>query len=173
MRVDDYLYLPRSIASGYEQQQVSRAEPVPFTPLRFPINQSRFALVTTAGIWDTTTDQPFDYAREQREPLWGDPTYRVIPRDFRQERIGAGHLHLNNDDLRADINIALPITRLIELERAREIGSLAPSHYSFMGWQGRGPDGQGNTAAWEQQYAPEVARRMVDEGVHAAVITPT
>ncbi len=173
MRVDDYLYLPRSIAAGYEQQQPLQAASIPFTPLRFPLGETRFALVTTAGIWNTATEPAFDYEREQREPLWGDPTYRIIPRDFRQELIGAGHLHLNNDDLRADINIALPITRFIELEQAREIGSLAPNHYSFMGWQGRGPDGHGNTAAWEQQYAPEVARQMVDDGVQAAVITPT
>ena len=42
---------------------------------------------------------------------------------------------------------------------------MAPSHYSFMGYQ---PD----TAEWERRYAPEVAERMRAEGVAVAVLTP-
>ena len=42
-----------------------------------------------------------------------------------------------------------------------------------MGFQGRGPGGGGNTTAWEKQYGPEVAARMLDEHVDAVVITPT
>ena len=173
MPVDDYKYLPRSFVAGYESEQIVRADPVPFTPLRRPVNQSRFALVTTAGIWNKQTDPPFDFERERREPLWGDPSYRVLRRDLRQEQVGAGHLHLNNDDLLADINIALPITRFHELVAAGEVGSLAESHYSFMGYQGRAPDGGGDTAEWEQRYGPEVAARMRDEGVDAVLLTPT
>ena len=172
MPVDDYKYLPRSFVAGYESEQIVRADPVPFTPLRRPVNQSRFALVTTAGIWNKQTDPPFDFERERREPLWGDPSYRVLRRDIRQEQVGAGHLHLNNDDLLADINIALPITRFRELVDAGEVGSLAESHYSLMGYQGRAPDG-GDTAEWEQRYGPEVAARMRDEGVDAVLLTPT
>ena len=97
----------------------------------------------------------------------------MLRRDVRQEQIGAGHLHLNNDDLLADFNIALPIARFVELERAGAIGSLAESHYSFMGFQGRAPDGGGDTAEWEQRYGPEVAARMRNEGVDAVVLTPT
>jgi D-proline reductase (dithiol) PrdB len=171
--VDDFKYLPRSFVAGYAQQTIARADPVPFTRLRVPLNASRIALLTTAGIWNTETDPPFDYAREQREPLWGDPSYRVLNSTLRQEQVGAGHLHLNNDDLLLDFNIALPIDRLRELVAAREVGALAYQHYSFMGFQGRGADGGGNTAAWEQQYAPEVATRMQAEGVDAVVLTPT
>lgn len=172
MTVNDYKYLPRSIAASYESQPVARAEPIPFTPLRRPVRESRFALVTTAGVWNTETDPPFDYEREKREPLWGDPTYRVLGSDVRQAQIGAGHLHLNNDDLLADLNIALPIARFKELVSAGEVGALADWHYSFMGFQGGGPGGP-DTSAWERQYAPEVAARMQAEGVEATLITPT
>src|SRR5947209_16433933 len=173
MPVDDFKYLPRSFVAGYGLDSIVRADPVPFTPLRAPVKEARIALLTTAGIWNKETEPPFDYEREQREPLWGDPTYRVIESGARQEQIGAGHLHLNNDDLLADFNIALPIDRLRELVAAGEAGSMAEQHYSFMGFQGRGPGGGGNTAEWEQRYAPEVAAGMKADHVDGVVITPT
>jgi hypothetical protein len=172
MPIDDYRYLPRSFAAGYDSVPRSDA-PVPFTPLAVALPEAKVALVTTAGIWNRETDPSFDYEREQREPLWGDPTYRILSADVRQEQIGAGHLHLNNDDLLADCNVALPITRLHELAAAGEVGAVAAEHYSFMGWQGRGPDGGGDTRAWAERYAPEVAARMLAEGVHAVVVSPT
>jgi D-proline reductase (dithiol) PrdB len=66
------------------------------------------------------------------------------------------------------MNIALPVQRFLELEEAGEIGSLATSHYSFMGFQGYPPD----TVLWRDQYGPEVARLMKAEGVDAVVLTP-
>lgn len=172
MPVDDYRYLPRSIAASFERAVVQRADPIPFTPMRRPAREARVALLTTAGIWNVDTDVSFDYEREQREPWWGDPTFRVLRSDVRQEQIGAGHLHLNNDDLRIDFNIALPIGRMQELAVAGEIGSLAEAHYSFMGFQGGGPNGP-DTAAWGARYGPEVGRLMLAEGVDAAVLAPT
>lgn len=172
MPIDDYRFLPRSIAATYEQQQIHHVASIPFTPLRHPVVNSRFALVTTAGIWDTATDQPFDYEREQREPWWGDPSYRVIPSDIRQDQIGAGHLHINNDDILKDFNTVLPITRFQELVAIKAVGSLAPHHYSFMGFQGGGPGGR-KTDEWENRYGPEVAERMIAEGVESVLLTPT
>jgi D-proline reductase (dithiol) PrdB len=173
MPVDDYRYLPRSFVAGFQNSPLPEVGAVPFTPPRRPVREARVALVTTAGIWNRDADPPFDYEREQREPLWGDPTYRIIPADVRQEGIGAGHLHLNNDDLLLDFNVALPVARLRELVAAGEAGSAASEHYSFMGFQGRGPDGGGNTAEWEARYGPEAAARMLADGVEAVVVSPT
>lgn len=172
MAGNDYKYLPRSIAASYEAAPVERADPIPFAPLRKPLGQARVALLTTAGIWNRDTDESFDYEREKREPLWGDPTYRVLKADLRQDQVGAGHLHLNNDDVLTDFNIALPIDRLRELVESGEVGSLAPSHYSFMGYQGGGPNDP-DTSQWRSDYGPEVAERMTAEGVNAVVLTPT
>jgi hypothetical protein len=166
--VDSFKYLPRSFRERYQSVE-SPHESIPWTPLRVPIREARFALVTTAGIWNKETDPPFDYEREKREPTWGDPSYRVLGRDIRQEQVGAGHLHLNNDDMLEDVNTVLPIARFVELEQAGEIGSLAPSHYSFMGFQGS----PANTDAWSDVYVPEVAARMRAEAVDAVLITPT
>jgi len=127
--------------------------------------QKTVALVTTAGINVRDVEPPFDYARERREPLWGDPSFRTLPRDVRQGQIQAGHLHVNNDDLERDVNVAFPVHRMLELEAAGGIGRLAAWNYSFMGYQ---PD----TAEWSRRYGPDVAGRMTADGVEAVVLTP-
>ena len=69
-----------------------------------------------------------------RDPWWGDPSFRVIPRTATECDVRAYHLHLDNRYVEQDLNCALPLARLLELERAGEIGRSAPSHYSFMGY---------------------------------------
>ena len=165
MTVDSFKFLPGSIAAYYRNLPVQREEPVPFTPLAKPLSASRFALVTTAGIHRKGAEPPFDTEREKREPFWGDPTFRRIPRDVRQEEIGACHLHTNNRDVLLDVNIALPVQRFLELEAEGAIGALAPTSYSFMGYQM-------NTTEWRERYAPEAAALMKDEGVDAVLLTP-
>ena len=164
MPVDNYKFLPGSIAGYYANMTVPHEDPVPWTPLAKPLSECRFALVTTAGVYMKDTDPPFDAEREKREPMWGDPTYRRFPPDVRQEQVGASHLHLNNRDILADLNIVLPVQRFREMEAAGEIGSLATS-YSFMGYQ---PDNR----EWRERYGPEVAGLMKEEAVDAALVTP-
>ena len=165
MPVDSFKYLPRSIAAYYQTLRVERADPIPWTQLSKPLNQCRFALVTTAGIYDKEREPPFDAEREKREPMWGDPTYRRIRRDVPQAQIGASHLHINNRDILADVNIVLPVNQFAELEAQGVIGSLAAVNYSFMGYQL-------NTSEWRERYAPEVAALMKDEAVDAVLLTP-
>jgi len=166
MCVDSFRWLPGAIAAYYRGLPLQKVEPIPWTPPAKPIERCRFALVTTAGLYMKDRDAPFDLDGERRNPFWGDPTYRVIPRDARQEQIGVAHLHINAADLLADTNVALPVQRFLELEAAGKIGSLAASHYSFMGYQP-------NNSEWQNRYAPEVAARMKEEGVDAAFLTPT
>jgi len=166
MTVDSFRFLPRSIAGYYQNMTVQREDPVPFTSLVKPLDQCRFALVTTAGIHDKRKEPPFDTEREKREPMWGDPSFRRIPKDVSQEEIGACHLHTNNRDVLLDMNIVLPVQRFLELESEGVIGSLALTNYSFMGYQ---PD----TTEWRQKYGPEAAAIMKAEDVDAVLLTPS
>jgi D-proline reductase (dithiol) PrdB len=166
MSIDSFKFLPGSIAAYYRNMVVQREEPIPFTPLAKPLSDCRFALVTTAGLYHAPKEPPFDTEREKREPMWGDPTFRRFPRDVRQEDVGASHLHTNNRDLLLDMNIALPVRRFLELESDGVIGSLAPTSYSFMGYQ---PD----TTEWRQRYGREVAAGMRAEDVDAVLLTPS
>lgn len=165
MPVDSFKYLPRSIAAYYQTLVVQKADPIPWTPLSKPLNECRVAGLTTAGVYDKDSDPPFDAEREKREPMWGDPTYRRIPRDVRQDQIRASHLHLNHRDMLADVNTVLPLQRLAELESEGVIGSLAQTNYSFMGFQP-------NTTEWRERYGSEVAGLLKDEAVDAVLLAP-
>lgn len=165
MEVDSYKWLPPSLKAWSANLPVPPYDSVPWTPLAQPLAESRIALVTTAGINVRGVDPPFDYEREQDHPNWGDPTFRILPRDLRQEQVQTGHLHINNDDIDRDVNIALPVDRMRELEAAGVIGSLSPRNFSFMGYQ---PD----TTEWRERYGPEAAALMKDDRVDGVILTP-
>jgi D-proline reductase (dithiol) PrdB len=165
MPTDSFKWLPRSIAAYYQALPAPDLGPIPWTPLPGPLPRCRIALLTTAGLYLKGEQPSFDLDRERREPFWGDPTYRVLPVDVRQEQIGAAHLHINTEDPERDLNVVLPIDRARELVEAGELGSLAPHHYSFMGYQQ-------DTTEWQQRYGPEVAQRMIEEQVDVALLTP-
>jgi len=150
MPVDSFKWLPRSLAGYFQAMQVPEPDGMPWTPLRKPVKGDQ---------------EPFDLDRERREPFWGDPTYRAIPSDVRQEQIGVAHLHINTEDIEQDVNIVLPVHRFQELVEGGEVGELAPHLYSFMGFQT-------DNTQWRERYAPAVAQRMVEEEVDAALITP-
>ena len=165
MPVDSYEWLPPTLKTYFANMAVPAPDGVPWTPFTKPLAEARIALVTTAGINVRGVEPPFDYDREWDHPMWGDPTYRALPRDVRQEQVQTGHLHINNDDLDADIDVAIAVHRLLELEADGTIGSVASHHYSFMGYQ---PD----TTEWRERYAPEVAGKLRDDAVDGVILTP-
>lgn len=169
MPVDSFKYLPRLIKIIYEDIEMEKELPIPWTPLKLPIRECRFGLLTTGGLYHTGFASPFNLEREKQEPTWGDPGYRVIPRSITQEEVGISHLHVNNEPVLEDFNILLPINRFQKLEENGRIGSLGDNHYSFMGYQGYPQD----TASWRDIYAPEIAKRFLAEDVNCVVITPS
>jgi len=122
------------------------------------------SLVTTAGI-SLKSDPPFDMEREKRESVWGDRSYRMIPRGTTEKDIDVNHLHINTTYIKQDINVMLPLGRMAELEQERIIGCLAPTSYSFYGFQWK------NTEFLEESIIP-ISENMKREGVHAVLLTP-
>jgi len=171
MPVDSYKWLPYSLASWMQKVWRGAGEPetVPFTPLTKPLSQTRFGLLTTGGLYLKNQQQPFEVLREVREPEWGDPSYRVIPKETLLGEIAVAHTHYNPQDAEEDFNILLPIHRFLELETRAEIGSLAPSAYSVMGFQGHPTPDYG---PWRERYGPEILEKMMSEGVEAVLLTP-
>jgi D-proline reductase (dithiol) PrdB len=163
--VDSYRWLPRSLADIYRQWPLQRVEPLPWTPLPGPLSMLKLALVTTAGVYVEGHEPSFDIERERREPTWGDPSYRTIPRTAPREGIGTSHLHVNHDFVRSDLNVVLPLDPAEDALAAGRIGELAETHYSLLGYQL-------DTTAWETQTAPEVAELLRADGVDVALITP-
>lgn len=138
-----------------------RVDPVPCSPLKKPISESRVALVTTAG-FVPEGDLPFD-----KSIKGGDYSYRVIPADTNIQTLAEFHRSESFDHagIEKDRNLALPLERLRELARAGEIGELAPHHLSFMG---------SITAPGRliKRTAPEAARLLVENKVDIALLVP-
>jgi D-proline reductase (dithiol) PrdB len=167
--VDSFKFLPRLIAAFYRTVELEPQRPIPWTPLPAPIHECTFGLVTSGGLFHRESQEPFDLARERVEPTWGDPSFRRIPSDIRQEQIGVSHLHVNPAPALEDFNVLLPIQRFRALEEAGEIGALATHHYAFMGYQGFPPD----ASDWREEYGPRVAEAFLAEGVQCILLTPS
>jgi D-proline reductase (dithiol) PrdB len=67
--------------------------------------------------------------------------------------------------IKQDINVILPLTRMAEFEQEGVIGRLAPSSYSFYGFQWQ------NTTFLEEAIKP-MSKKMKQEGVEAVLLTP-
>ena len=106
---------------------------IPWTPLARPLSESTVALISTGGI-ALKTDRPFDQEGERKNPWWGDPSYRIIPKTARAEDIRVYHMHIDPRLAERDLNCLLPIERLEELAAVGKVGRAAESHYSFMGY---------------------------------------
>ena len=135
----------------------------PWTPMRKPLSESRVALVTSAGL-HLRGDNPFIMDPRGR----GDYSYRVLPSSTPATEIIQSHTSIGFDHtgIYRDINVTYPIDRLEELRDQGVIGSLADNYYSFMGAIRDADDLATKTG-------PEVARRMLDEGVEVVFLTPT
>jgi len=164
--VDGFRFLPPSL-KAWIRTFIPDEEfkgPIPWTPLHKPLNQTTISLVTSAGI-SLNTDSPFEMVREKREPQWGDRSYRTIPRGTTEKEIGVNHLHINTNYIKQDINVILPLGRFEEFERERIIGRLAPTSYSFYGFQWK------NTDFLEEAIKP-ISEKMRREGVETLLLTP-
>ena len=133
-------------------------ETAPFVRPAKPLAACRPAIVTTAGL----------HRRGDRLFTPGDQTYRVIASHTPTVDIIQSHTSIGFDRVPTmrDVNISFPIDRLRELTARGELGGLGPSCYSFMG-------AQREVARIESETGPEVGRRLRDEGVDVALITPT
>lgn len=164
--VDGFRFMPPSL-KAYTRKDIPDTAfrgHIPWTPLEKPIKETTFSLMTSAGI-SMKSDPPFDVEREKREPTWGDPTYRDIPKTAHQEDIRVNHLHINTDYIKQDINVILPLTRFREFEQEGVIGRLAPTCYSYYGFQL-------DPKELLEKTMPKVASKMQKEGVEAVLLTP-
>lgn len=167
MEVDSFRYLSPVIKRYYQLSRVRKEMPVPFTPPRKPADQSRFALVTSGGLYHRGHDRPFDEDGERRQPAWGDPSFRVLPADMEPGEVGVSHLHINHGGVEADINVLLPIQRFRELVDEGRVGSLVPRAYSFMGYQGFPAD----LGPWKATYGPQVRDALLEAGTECVLLT--
>ena len=138
-----------------------RIEPVPWTPLKKPLQDCRLVLVSSAGIV-TSQQQPFD-----KSIRGGDPSIREISVNVAASTLIETHrsMAFDHTGIRQDPNLAFPIDRLRELTEAGRIGSLNDRHISIMG---------SLTAPGRliKKTMPLVVSQLVSEGVDIAILIP-
>ena len=119
------------------------------------LSQRRIAIVSSAGLF-LRGDNPF---------RGRDSDYRVIPADIKSENLLTSHISVNFDrtGLQEDWNVAFPLDRLKELAAESVIGSVADTHYSFMGASDPGP---------MEVHARELAGRLKLDGVDSVLLAP-
>jgi D-proline reductase (dithiol) PrdB len=112
---------------------MEQPRPIPWTPLSKPLSQCTVALLSSAGL-ALKSDTPFDQEGERQNPWWGDPSYRILPKDATQEQVRLYHMHIDPAYAEQDLNCLFPLQRLQELESSGRIGRVSPRHYSIMGY---------------------------------------
>jgi D-proline reductase (dithiol) PrdB len=167
MQVDSYRFLPRSFRPLYAAAKPLESETdTVWTPFAGRLADATIALLSSAGLYLRGRQAPFDGERERREPTWGDPSWRAIPRDTAQGELGMGHLHVNPTDVLADHEVALPLRTLDRLVADRVVAASAATHPSVMGYQAAG------LRVWRERTAPELVARLRDDSVDGVVLAP-
>lgn len=167
MIVDSYRFLPRSFRPMYEDRGPFPGEEAPvWAPFEKRLAAARIALLTSAGLYVRSTQRSFDLEREQNHPEWGDPSWRSIPWNADAADIGVAHLHINDDDIRADPEIALPARLLDQLVTEGVVGSATAEHLSVMGYQERSLEG------WRDQTLPELVAKLRHQQADGLILAP-
>jgi len=164
-RMEDIELRERLLLKGYPFRRFARRvdDPVSsaMTPLKKPLQDCIVALVTTAGL--SLPDQPpFDMTIRM-----GDTSFREIPGNISPQLLEMNQRSwaFDHTGILRDRNLAFPLDRLREMQVEGEIGDVAPRHYSFMG-SIVGP------RKLIQESAPQVAEKLVADGVDVVLLTP-
>jgi D-proline reductase (dithiol) PrdB len=138
-----------------------RIDPVPWAPMKKPLDKCRLALVSSAGLI-VAGQAPFDESIRG-----GDYSFREIPFNTHMPALIDTHRSdlYDHSGLRHDRNLAFPLDRMRELTQNGRIGSLNHRHLSFMG---------SITAPGRltQKTAPAAVSKLVEDKVDIALLVP-
>jgi D-proline reductase (dithiol) PrdB len=120
-----------------------------------PLSRRRVAIVSSAGL----------VVRGENPFRGRDPDYRAIPARTRPEELLISHISINFDrtGFQEDCNVVFPLDRLNELVAEGVIGSVAATHYSFMG---------ATDPVEMEPSARELAGRLKRDQVDAVILSP-
>jgi D-proline reductase (dithiol) PrdB len=164
--VDSYRFLPRSFRPLYEGRGAFPGEEdAVWSPFGKRLAEARIALLTSAGM-HLKSDPSFDLAAERERPEWGDPSWRVIPAHAKPEHIGIAHLHINDEDVLADPEIALPAGALERMVAEGIAGGAAAEHVAVMGYQDR------SLRDWRDTTAPAIIDHLRAQQADGVVLAP-
>ena len=165
MKVDSFRFLPRSFRPLYEGRgPFPGEEDAVWAPFEKRLGAARIALLTSPCLYLKATQESFDLEREQTHPEWGDPSWRAIPAAVNRADLAVAHLHINDEDLLSDPEIALPASTLAQLVVDGVVGSATDDHLSVMGYQDR------SLEAWRDKTVAELIVHLRDQNADCLII---
>jgi len=129
----------------------------PFVKPKKPLGESRLALVTTGGV-HLPDQQRFDI-----DDFEGDCSYREIPTYAGD--LTWTHAYYRPDE-GSDLDAVFPLQTLRGLVQDRVVGELGRRHFSFMG-------AIHDPTPLVEETAPEVAAKLLEDGIDAVLLTPS
>ena len=132
--VDSYRFISgitRRMIKSWIKMETPR--PIPWTPLSKPLSECTVAVLSSAGL-AMKDDLPFDQEGERKNPWWGDPSYRILPKTASKDEVRLYHMHIDPSYAEQDLNCLFPLERLQAMEDSGRIGRVSPRHYSIMGY---------------------------------------
>ncbi len=130
---------------------------LPFIRPSKPLSETRLALVTTGGV-HLPDQQRFDI-----DDYLGDCSYREIPATATGLTWTHAYYRPEED---TDLDSIFPLQTLWKLVEERIVGELNRRHFSFMG-------AIHDSGPLMEETAPEVAAKLAEDGVDAALLTPS
>ena len=146
---------PESL-DGYPFVENARA---PFTPVRRALPMMNLALISSAGAYIDGTD-PFDASA-----LDGDYSFREIPTEIDMSDLRFSARGYDPTFVEQDVNVQIPLARLLEFAANRVIGQLNSVFWSFCGFI---PD----AALLVDVTLPKLVDRLKHYEVQAALLIP-
>ena len=119
------------------------------------LSRRRVAIVSSAGLF-VRGEVPF---------RGRDADYRAIPSETQPDQLLTSHISVNFDrtGLQEDWNVVFPLDRLKELAGEGTIGSVAATHYSFMG---------ASDPLEMEPHARQLASRLKNDRVDTVILAP-
>lgn len=145
-------------ARAWMRMGVRRRDPVESAVPRAARGEARVSVLSTGGAL-SPGQEPFDTGKT------GDPTFRPIPSDADPARLRWVHPHYDTSLAAEDPDCIFPLRLMGELAAGEEIGSVAPTAYSMMGYAPL-------ARPVIEETAPAVGELMQGEEVDAALLCP-
>lgn len=131
----------------------------PFTPARRALPMLNLALISSAGAYIDGTE-PFNL----NEPD-GDISFREIPIEVGEQDLKLAARGYDPAAAQSDLNVQIPIQRLLEFEANGIIGQLNPVFWSFSGFIP-------NAGRFVEEMLPQLIERVRRYEVQAALLIP-
>ncbi|MBI3512715.1 MAG: selenoprotein B glycine/betaine/sarcosine/D-proline reductase [Proteobacteria bacterium] len=146
--------LPPAQAKRYAELECPNFETTPWATGP-ALAQRRVAIVASAGL----------VVRGEKPFRGGDGDFRAIPSTIRSDQLLFSHISINLDrtGFQEDWNVVFPLDRLNELAADGTIGSVAATHYSFMG---------ATDPKLMAEHARTVAGRLKQDRIDAVLLSP-